>query len=68
MGGTMNDDEWAKLSKADRVEHCRRTAREAETAAKTEAAAMRDIYKRLAAHWRLLAVKIERDEESESAG
>jgi hypothetical protein len=60
----MDDDEWAKLSKADRVEHCRRTAREAENTAKTEALAMRDIYKRLAKQWRLLAAKIEREEEN----
>jgi hypothetical protein len=64
----MDDDEWTKLSKVDRVEHCRRTAREAENSAKTEALAMRDIYKRLAAQWRLLAAKIEREEENGPAG
>jgi HD superfamily phosphohydrolase YqeK len=60
----MDDDEWAKLSKADRLEHCLRTAREAENSAKTEALAMRDIYARLAAQWHLLAAKIEREEEN----
>ena len=64
----MDDDEWTKLSKADRIEHCRRTAREAENAAKTVALAMRDIYKRLAAQWRLLAAKIEREEENGPGG
>jgi len=59
----MDDEEWTKLSKADRVEHCRRIACDAENMAKTEGLAMRDIYERLAAHWHLLAAKIEREEE-----
>ena len=58
----MDADEWAKLSKDERVEHCRRTAREAQKSAETAGLEMGDIYKRLAAHWHLLAVKIERGE------
>jgi hypothetical protein len=67
-GGTMDADEWAKLGKDERIAHCRRTAREAEKSADTAGLEMRDIYKRLAAHWHLLAVKIERAENNEPVG
>jgi HD superfamily phosphohydrolase YqeK len=45
----MDDDEWAKLSKPERIEHCRRTAHEAEESAQKAGLEMRDIYRRLAA-------------------
>lgn len=57
----MDDDEWAKLSKAERIEHCRRTAHEAKKSAETAGLEMRDIYRRLAAQWLRLAATIERE-------
>jgi len=53
-------DGWAKLSVAGRIERCRMAAREAERYAKSAAPELRDLYWRLAAQWRLLAIEIDR--------
>jgi hypothetical protein len=55
----LSRDGWAKLSDAERIEHCRAAAREAESQAQIAALKMRDIHKRLAAQWHMLAAEIE---------
>jgi HD superfamily phosphohydrolase YqeK len=61
MDGLSGED-WANFSDAERIEHCRAAAREAESQAQIAGLEMRDVYKRLAAQWHMLA------EEMESAG
>ena len=56
----FNADTWSKLSVSERIEHCRMAARQAEADAKTADPASRQIYKNIAAQWRVLAIEIER--------
>jgi len=58
----LSGEEWTNLSNAERIEHCRAAAREAESQAQIAGLEKRDIYERLAAQWHMLA------EEMESAG
>lgn len=59
-------DKWAKLSNAERIEFCRKAARQAEAAAEAETTDRLCIqaYRNLAAQWRALAAEIERDHGS----
>ena len=52
--------EWAALSKADRIAHCRNVASEVESHAPSAPSPdIQAIYERLAAQWRDLANEIE---------
>jgi hypothetical protein len=52
-------DKWEKLSDAERIEHCRVAAREAETYAQLARPELQAVYKDHAASWHLLAAEIE---------
>jgi hypothetical protein len=52
-------DKWEKLSDAERIEHCRMAAREAETFAQLARPELQAVYKDLAASWHMLAGEIE---------
>ena len=54
-------EDWLKLGTAERLEHCRKSARDAESHAATANPPRRDFYNRLAAQWRKLAAEIERE-------
>ena len=55
----FNAKDWEKATNAERVEHCRMAAREAETFAARASSELRPVYKELAASWRVLAAEIE---------
>jgi hypothetical protein len=59
MEGFTSADAWAKLTNAERIEHCRIAAREAEASAKSAAPALREVYTTLAAKWLVLADQLE---------
>jgi hypothetical protein len=60
-------DLWSKLTKAERIEHCRLAAREAEAYARSASPESRQAYKNLAAQWHRLAAEIERETAELSA-
>ena len=53
-------DRWKKLSDAERIEHCRMAAREADAYAELARPELQTVYKDLAAQWHMLASEIER--------
>ena len=57
---TFNAQEWAALSKAERLAHCCDVAKEVESHARLADSDVRAVYERLAAQWRDLANEIDR--------
>jgi hypothetical protein len=53
--------EWSKLTTTEQLVHCRLAALGAETYARSASSDLRELYKELAAQWRLLAVEVERE-------
>lgn len=58
--GNYDADNWSTLSVAERIKLCRMAAHQAEADARFAEPDLQRLYKGLAAHWRLLAVEIER--------
>ena len=56
----FSSDNWEKLSEAERVEHCRMAAREADTYAQLARPELKRVYRDLAAQWHMLAAEIDR--------
>ena len=61
-------DLWSKLTQAERIEHCRTTALEAEAYARSASPESRPAYKDLAAQWHRLAAEIERESKLSRLG
>jgi len=53
-------ERWSKLTNTERIEHCQRAAREADTYAQSASVELRGMYQQLAAQWEALAAEIER--------
>ncbi len=51
--------DWEKATNAERIEHCRMAAREAETFAAMASPELQPVYKELSASWKILAAEIQ---------
>ena len=56
-------DLWAKLTHAERIEHCRLAANEAERYAKNASPDSRPLYQQLADQWQKLAAEMARESD-----
>ena len=60
----FSPDQWSKLTNAERLEHCRMAAREAEAYAKSASPDLRELYNNLTAQLHLLAAEIKRESDT----
>jgi hypothetical protein len=64
----FSSDKWGKFTDAERIEHCRMAAREADTYAQLAASPeLKKVYQDLAAQWHMLAAEMEQTMIQKSA-